>query len=124
MGNSERGFTLLEVLIALTILSASLAVFYQSFGLNARLDHTAEKTAMAAIFADSKMALLGVAEHLEPGSESGDEGGGMTWSLDREPVGIRDDQPPKRYLTYAVTLTVYFDRREIFKTTSLRQDVR
>jgi prepilin-type N-terminal cleavage/methylation domain-containing protein len=79
---SERGFTLVETLVALVIFAAALMAAYQSFSAGRRGYQVALAEAAALSFAQSRMAAAGVeiplAEgHLEDRTEEG-----LTWTID------------------------------------------
>nr|BAL55708.1 general secretion pathway protein I [uncultured Gammaproteobacteria bacterium] len=56
---AERGFSLLEVVVAFTLMALSVAVLMQAFGGGARLLGDAEQLARAATLAQSQLARVG-----------------------------------------------------------------
>lgn len=70
-GSRARGFTLIEILVALAVLSLSLGVLMQIFSTGLGGARTTEARAMALRLAESKLAALGVEEPLVEGESSG-----------------------------------------------------
>lgn len=88
---SRRGFTLLEVLIAFTILAVSLAVVMQSFSTGFNSLEKAGDHAVATLQARSKLAELGQTISLEPGEQSGEFEDGSTWRMTVEPAAESEE---------------------------------
>jgi general secretion pathway protein I len=76
----QAGFTLIEVLAALTILAVVLGVGYRILGDGLAGIRQAELRAGALAIAEAQMAALGVERVLEPGRWEG-EGEGYRWTL-------------------------------------------
>jgi len=103
-GARQWGFTLLEVLIALTILAiSSLAVIRQIGQSTINLAQLEQKT-LAALVADRRIAQYRIAENWPPlGSDSElTEMAGRQWRVDTEVVTT--SEPLLRKLTVAVAL--------------------
>jgi general secretion pathway protein I len=111
---NDRGFTLLEVLIAFAIASIALAVLYHGAIdglLGARL---AVRTDEAIARARSRLAALCQQVRQMPGEQSGDDGNGYTWRTEIARAGTetieRGDadppMPPMRAELFAVRVTV------------------
>jgi general secretion pathway protein I len=94
MASRERGFTLLEVLVALLILAAGLAAFYRAFGVGLQAGVSAERQERAAEAAERLLAELGRSRPLQDGLTGGEFGDGRPWTLRIEPfVPVqREDQ--------------------------------
>ena len=82
--SSQRGFTLLEVLVAFVLLSLTLGVILQVFSGGLRNATAAGHYATAAIMADSMLARVGRELPLEEGESSGEDGI-YRWRLKIEP---------------------------------------
>ncbi len=71
-GNSRaRGFTLLEILVALAILGLSLGVLMQIFSTGLRGAAASKARVVATRLAESKLAVVGVEEPLSEGISQG-----------------------------------------------------
>ena len=110
----ERGFTLLEVLIAFAIASLALAVLYSGAADGLLGSRLAARTDEAVARARSRLAALCHGARLRPGEQSGDDGSGYTWKTQINRAATetieRDnaDQPPApmRADLFAVRVTV------------------
>jgi len=83
----ERGFSLLEVLVALSVLALSLGVLMQIFSSAMRGVTLAEHYSKATLIAQSRLAAVGTEYPAEPGSYSGDEGG-FRWIVNLSPSPV------------------------------------
>jgi general secretion pathway protein I len=91
--NAQRGFTLLEVMIALVIAALALGVLFAS-GLSAlRAAHAASRYEQAIARARSHLALAVHAAPLVAGDWQGDDGGGFVWHLRVTPLASTDVRP-------------------------------
>jgi general secretion pathway protein I len=79
------GFTLIEVLVAFTIMALALGVLLQTFATGLRNLGTAESYTTAASQARSKLAEIGPIVPLEIGEHSGDFANGFAWRARVEP---------------------------------------
>jgi len=77
--SAQTGFTLLEVLVAFTILSLTLGVLLQLFGTGLRNAGVSEDYTRAVLHAESLLAAVGVEEPLEPGIRSGELEAPFAW---------------------------------------------
>jgi general secretion pathway protein I len=69
--STDGGFTLIEVLVALTILAISLAVIFSIFSVGLRGRRAAEDYEQATMLAESKLSSLGVDEPIREGETVG-----------------------------------------------------
>jgi len=100
---SERGFTLLEVMIALVIAAFSLALLYDSVSSGISGVRISGQYAEALSRARSHIAALGKNVASVVGQHDGDDGSGFHWHLVIEPVpGERD---PDGFAVYDCIVT-------------------
>jgi len=87
-----RGFSLLEVLVAFTILAMLLAALFQVFSAGLNAAHAGDRFTRAAVIAQSRLAAVGIVEPLQEGVSSGSTDDAYHW---RVTVGeYIDDQLP------------------------------
>lgn len=109
VGAAQRGFTLLEVLIALVIAGLALGVLFNS-GLTGLLaTQAASQDEQAVARARSHLTLAVHASPLVAGDWQGDDGGGFAWHLRVAPIASTTVQPafavtPRQSSTFPLTL--------------------
>ncbi|WP_245156447.1 type II secretion system protein XpsI [Agrilutibacter solisilvae] len=82
----QRGFTLLEVIVAFALLAAALTLLLGTLSGAARQVRYAADSGTAALHAQSLLAQLGVGETLGTGRDNGDfDNGRYRWELDVHP---------------------------------------
>lgn len=89
-----RGFTLIEVLVALAVLGLSLGVIMQIFSAGLDRARKTEARAIAVQLAESKLAAVGVEEPLTEGMTSGEFDNRFRWRVlvqPYEPAGGEAD---------------------------------
>jgi general secretion pathway protein I len=104
----SRGFTLLEVLVAFTILAVALVALLRAFSSGLRGLDAAETASIAVQHARSKMAEVGSAMPLEPGVEEGAFEDGFRWRVAIEPHELGDGAAAETLplLPYEIEVTV------------------
>ncbi len=100
-----QGFTLLEVLVAFTILALVMGALLQVFSGGLRTADIARNYAVGALLAESKLAGIGIEEPLVAGERSGTFDNGFSWhySIDRYQ---EQDGAEEGIVPYQLTLTV------------------
>lgn len=89
----QRGYTLLEVIVAFALLAAALTLLLGSLSGAAKQVRWSADSGRAALYAQSLMDQVGVGEPLKPGQRSGQfENGRYRWTLGIAPW--RDTQLP------------------------------
>ena len=92
MTRLERGFTLIEVLVALAILAVSLAVLLQIF--SSSLDRVREdrNESVASALVQSLLARVGAEIPLREGEKHGTYSNGFRWTVQIAPYGNAEDR--------------------------------
>jgi prepilin-type N-terminal cleavage/methylation domain-containing protein len=93
---STRGFTLLEVLVALAIAGLALAELFKSELSGLRATQAAARYEQAVAHARSRLALAIRANPLVPGAWRGDDGDGFGWQVHVTPIMTAVVQPAYR----------------------------
>ncbi|HEV2673546.1 MAG TPA: type II secretion system protein [Aliidongia sp.] len=126
---TERGFTLLEVLIAFAIASLALVLLFRAASGGLLSVRTAGRYDEAVARARSHMAAIGHDAALIAGSSEGADGSGFRWHLDVTPIATgqstgngpsRITGPPPPVL-YAVAVAISWreggkDREVVLRT--------
>ena len=87
------GFTLLEVLVAFTVLAISLAVLFEIFSTGMRASRSAEEYTRATLLAESKLATIGIEGALEEGETTGEYGDSYNWRVAVRPYRLDGEEP-------------------------------
>ena len=89
----QRGFTLIEIVVAFAILSLGLGIAMQIAGGAMRNARQAATRTDAALHAQSLLDTVGVGERLEEGTSDGEFGETFRWTLTAEPYEIESETP-------------------------------
>lgn len=116
---ARRGFTLLEVLIAFTILAVAMVAVIQAFSTGLRGLSAAEETATAVMHARSKLDEVGVIIALEPGEFEGAFEDGFAWRTVIRPDPTTEELAPG-VSAYEVEVTVSRDEARRVRLQTLR----
>lgn len=90
---AARGFTLIEIVVAFSILAVGLGVAMQIATGAMRQSRSAADYTEAALYAQSLLDTAGVGERLEEGSSSGEFDDRFSWELRADPFEIQTDSP-------------------------------
>lgn len=97
---ASRGFSLLEVLVAFTILAMLLGALFQVFSSGLHAARAGDSYTRATIIAQSRLAALGVEQPFQEGTSSGSVDDTYHWRVvvrpyvdDQMPVGRGVPQP-------------------------------
>jgi general secretion pathway protein I len=123
----ERGFTLLEVLIAFVIAALSLAAMIRAAGFGLAAAHESARYQEALSRAQSHLAALGTDAGVLAGTREGDDGGGFRWRLEIAPnaapktnLGAAQQSPAPPL--YFVIVTVYWREGDRARAVSLQTE--
>jgi len=119
--SGERGFTLIEIVVALLVLAIASAVIFEGFSTGFRNARTADEYAQAVLIAQSRLAPAGVAEPLAAGVETGEELDKYSWTVRIDPVEVAtDDTAPESALQpFLVAVDVVWSDGGTERTVSL-----
>lgn len=88
-----KGFTLLEVIVALIIAGMAAAALFVSVGSGLRATRTASMYDQAIVRANSRLAAATHGTKLIPGDSRGDDGGGFHWRVRVVPIASAPVRP-------------------------------
>ena len=105
---NQRGFSLIEVLVAFMILAMSLTVIYRIFSGGLRNVAVSEDYARAVLVAESQLSAIGITEPLERGVSSGEWGERFRWErvVENYQPWEQDKQLTTKLLAYMITVNV------------------
>ena len=106
----ERGFTLIETLIALFIMISAATLLYRGFASGLAATTTADRQQAALTVARSRLASLGPELPLEAARYKGNEAG-LPWSLDVVAYAGVEPQETAPLLGFWATVTVRWQDR-------------
>jgi general secretion pathway protein I len=117
--SSQKGFTLLEILVAFVILAVAITSIVQLFSSNIRAISASDKYTAAAVSAETKMRDILAGDKLEERSwsETSDDGYIMD-ILISETLKERNDNIPKKLME--IDLTIYWPAGSKKKSLILR----
>jgi general secretion pathway protein I len=105
------GFGLVELLVALALVAATVAAGFQILAAATRGTADADRYTRAVLLAESRLAELGVIEPLRPGESLGEAGEGYFWRVSVRPLPgylppaqAADGGPPLVPLEVSVTV--------------------
>lgn len=116
-GTNAAGFGLLEVLVALGLVAATVAAGFQILGRSLRGVADSDRYTRAILLAESRMAELGVSEPLQVGERLGEAGEGYVWRVSVRPLASYAPPPPGTdggmpLLPLEVTVTIAWGAEE------------
>jgi len=120
---SDAGFTLMEVLVALAILSLSLGVLFAAFSQSLDRAHRNQRDMKARLLAQALLEGTVVPGQVRLGQTHGETADGLFWTLDVRPFGTTDDRSSLRSWPVKVTANVMWqdgESRRASKLTTLR----
>ena len=100
--NKQKGFSLLEILIAFSILAISLGILLKIFSAGVNTAIVAEDYTAAVQIAESLMAKTGLESPLQPGEDSGTENEKYEWQVTVSPYVFNPDNLDETTITAAL----------------------
>ena len=88
----KKGFTLLEVLVAMSVLSISLVVVLQLFSGGLKASRLSDEYTRGIFYAREKLDEILLAEELTAGVINGEFEGGFKWQAEAQPLDIPDSE--------------------------------
>jgi general secretion pathway protein I len=120
----QSGFSLLEVVVAFSILALTLGVLIQIFSRAVTTTSMSADYSRASTLAEAKLNALGLEVPLEAGSLSGETEDGFAWEVFVEPFELGEVDWEPTLLPYQVTAVASWDdgggRRRQISIVSLR----
>ena len=107
--NKQQGFSLLEILIAFSILALSLGILLKIFSAGVNTAIIAENYSAAVELSESLMAKTGIETPLQTGQSTGLESNLYHWRIDISPFTLNSDYIDMKALTaelFKVKVTV------------------
>lgn len=105
-GQRQAGFTLLEVIVALAVLSISLALLMRTLSGGFHHQRQAAMLAQKTALAQSLLARVGTDLPLAPGVQNGSSANGLAWEIRIEPYGDGADRQHWPLAAYTVSVNV------------------
>jgi len=102
--SSSQGFTLLEMLVALTIMSAGVAVLFAIMGETLARNRDIQSRIAARVLASRLLTEAETAPQIQLGETTGAADGGLDWRLDVARYG--NDQDIQSWPAAPATLTI------------------
>ncbi len=117
---AEKGFSLLELLLAFTLMAVALGVLMQAFSGGTHLFRNARQQALAASLAQSQLARVGTEIPLAEGEYRG-EWSDFGWRIRLLPFPLEFAHPRLRLLEVEVTVDwLEASRSRSYRLTTLR----
>jgi general secretion pathway protein I len=120
--NDGKGFTLVEVLVAFTILALTLVVLLQLFGGGLRAVSASERHLTATMLARSVLAGIGTETPILAGETTDDIGDGYRWAMRIAPAptiaSIKEGN--QLHVPYEVRVEISWNGRPVTTLTTLR----
>jgi len=110
--NKQQGFSLLEILIAFSILALSLGILLKIFASGINTANISENYTTAVQLSENLMAKAGIETPLQSGLTTGMENNVYQWRVEVNPYVVNSEQIDTKTLTaelYKVKVTVNWD---------------
>jgi general secretion pathway protein I len=119
--DGERGFTLIEALVALAIIAAVLSAIGMVIGTTVRGTRAIDQRLALTGAAETLLAQLPARNLLKPGVQNG-ELEGHSWRIEVAPLNVaaQEGTPTSRFVALAVSLRMQAPRGPAFQVTTVR----
>jgi general secretion pathway protein I len=123
MGNPQSGFTLMEVIVALSVVAIALLAIYRMHTQTLFLDARGRFDTVAAQLARQKLADIDATDPKDLFGDSGDFGNdypGYTWQIETSNVSadlLKEDGPTLKRITVTISLD---EDTSVFNLTTYR----
>jgi general secretion pathway protein I len=114
----NRGFSLLEVVVAMAILGIGLIIIIELFSGGLRLGRTSEEYTKAVGYARMKLEEISLAKSLEEGIQEGEFDPEYRWQMEVKKVDLL---PPGRETSYQPPVALYWVRIEVLWKSGTRE---
>lgn len=105
MLRADDGFTLLEMIVALVLMSLAMAIVAKEMSNSRLADRTTQRSIAALYVARSKIAEIGSTYPLQVGRWNGKEANGIAWSITIDPYLA--DMQPEAFRSYFVRVSAW-----------------
>lgn len=115
-GACESGFSLLEILVAFSILAISLGILLQIFSSGIQLASTGEHYSRALLLAESTLATIGKTQETEVGENSGRVNDFYDWTVNIQLYEEEDldfERGRLQFSVYHVQVLVRWENRAV-----------
>jgi general secretion pathway protein I len=119
-GKKAQGFTLIEVMVAMAILSIGLVAIIELFGGGLRLARVSAEYTKAAGHARVKMEEIALSKTLEEGVKEGEFDNDFRWLVEVKKVDLL---PPGKETTYRPPVALYRVRIDVLWKSGSRDRV-
>lgn len=107
----DRGFTLIEVVVAMAILGVGLVVIIELFSGGLRLEKTSEEFSQAVNYARMKMEEISLQEKIEEGTQSGQFDKFFRWETEWKRIDVL---PPEKVQAFTLPIELFQLRVNVF----------
>jgi general secretion pathway protein I len=118
--NKSKGFSLLEILVAFSILSISLGILLRIFSSGVNTAMVAEEYTVATQIAESLMVKTGIETPLEEGVENGTEAKKYHWRVTMEKISNPIDEEDQTSEFIAIKVMVWWGEDERSRVVELK----
>ncbi len=121
---AQAGFTLVEILVAFTLLALMLGALLPTFSSGLRSMDEADSRVRAVLLAQSMIEMMGNEVPLEEGDRQGTSEEGFRWVVNTRRVALaadaREEESTLPFLTFEVEMTVFKDDQPQITLKTLR----